>query len=66
MANASEEYVTMNTLLERERQIPISRHVDVLVAGGGPAGLTAAIASARSGAKTLLIEKNGWLGGMAT
>lgn len=56
----------MNTLLERERQIPISKHVDVLVAGGGPAGLAAAIASARSGAKTLLIEKNGWLGGMAT
>jgi len=40
--------------------------VDVLVAGGGPAGLAAAIASARCGMKTLLVEKNGWLGGMAT
>lgn len=56
----------MQTLLEKERRIPIVRHVDVLVAGGGPAGLAAAIASARCGAKTLLIEKNGWLGGMAT
>lgn len=39
---------------------------DVVVAGGGPAGAAAAIAAARNGAKTLLIEKNGFLGGMAT
>lgn len=56
----------MKELLERERSTPIVKHVDVLVAGGGPAGLAAAIASARCGAKTLLVEKNGWLGGMAT
>ena len=37
---------------------------DVLVAGGGMAGIAAAIASARQGAHTLLIEKAGWLGGM--
>ncbi|MCJ7750550.1 MAG: FAD-dependent oxidoreductase, partial [Armatimonadetes bacterium] len=36
---------------------------DVLVAGGGMAGISAAIAAARSGAKTLLVEKAGWLGG---
>ncbi|MDH7482070.1 MAG: FAD-dependent oxidoreductase [Armatimonadota bacterium] len=39
---------------------------DVLVAGGGPGGLAAAIASARNGADTLLIERYGFLGGMAT
>ncbi len=39
---------------------------DVLVAGGGSAGLAAAIAAARAGAKTLLIEHHGSLGGMAT
>lgn len=39
---------------------------DVIVAGGGPAGIMAALASARFGAKTLLIEKNGFLGGAAT
>lgn len=39
---------------------------DVLVIGGGPAGLCAAIASARGGADTLLIESNGFCGGMAT
>jgi hypothetical protein len=39
---------------------------DVVVAGGGPAGINAAIASGRSGAKTLLIERYGFLGGMST
>src|SRR5512143_786910 len=38
--------------------------VDVLVAGGGMAGIASTIAAARSGARTLLIEKAGWLGGM--
>ena len=39
---------------------------DVIVAGGGPAGVAAAIAAARSGAKTLLIEASGSLGGTVT
>jgi len=39
---------------------------DVAVIGGGPAGVVAAIASARNGAKTILIEQNGYLGGMLT
>ena len=38
--------------------------VDVLVAGGGLAGIAAAIAAARGGANTMLVEKAGWLGGM--
>lgn len=42
------------------------KHYNVIVAGGGPAGVAAAISSARNGAKTLLIEKDGFLGGMAT
>ena len=37
---------------------------DVVVAGGGLAGIAAAIGSARGGARTILIEKAGWLGGM--
>ncbi len=40
-------------------------HVDVLVAGGGSAGLAAAVSAARMGAHTLLIEHHGSLGGMA-
>ena len=39
---------------------------EVLVAGGGPAGLAAAVAAARSRARTLLVERYGFLGGMAT
>lgn len=39
---------------------------DVIVVGGGSAGVATAIASARQGAKTILIEKNGYLGGTAT
>lgn len=39
---------------------------DVLVVGGGPAGVCAAISAARNGAKTLLVEQSGMLGGMAT
>src|SRR5258708_8852679 len=41
-------------------------HVDVLVCGGGMAGTVAAIAAGRAGAKTLLIERWGFLGGSAT
>jgi len=39
---------------------------DVIVAGGGPSGVAAGIAAARNGAKTLIIERYGFLGGMAT
>jgi len=38
--------------------------VDVLVAGGGMAGIAAAVAAARAGARTVLVDKAGWLGGM--
>lgn len=46
--------------------IGLNEEYDVIVCGGGPAGCTAAIAAAREGAKTLLLEASGMLGGMAT
>ena len=52
-------------MLSYTKQLP-TEHADVLVIGGGPAGLCAAIAAARAGASTLLIEQNGYCGGMAT
>ncbi|MDP0497337.1 MAG: FAD-dependent oxidoreductase [Verrucomicrobiota bacterium JB024] len=42
------------------------KNADVVVVGGGPAGIAAACAAARNGASTLLVEKNGCLGGMMT
>lgn len=50
----------------KERTLPCVDTYDVIVAGGGPAGCTAAAAAAREGARTLLIEATGALGGMGT
>ena len=50
----------------KSKQIPLTDKYDVIVLGGGPAGCAAAYASARAGAKTLIIEATGCLGGMAT
>lgn len=49
-----------------QKEIPLYGSYDVAVLGGGPAGVCAAIAAARGGAKTLLVETNAALGGMAT
>ncbi len=56
----------MSTYHEPARDIPVAREADVIVAGGGPAGLTAAIAAARNDARTVLLERFGYLGGTAT
>ena len=55
-----------DSVIEQERKTPVAFDKDVIVVGGGPAGLIAAIAAARNGADTLLIEKHGFLGGMST
>ena len=51
---------------ESGRGMREGREVDVLVVGGGNAGCAAALAAARSGARTLLVERYGFLGGTAT
>ena len=56
-----------DTELKRyQADIPATARADVLVAGGGLGGVAAAIAAARAGARTILVERNGYLGGVAT
>ena len=49
-----------------EDNVRVLREADVVVIGGGPGGLGAAVGAAQQGAKTLLVERYGFLGGMAT
>ena len=51
---------------ESARETPVVGETDVLVVGGGPAGLAAAIAAARSGARVVLTERYPHLGGLAS
>lgn len=53
-------------IVEAEQNIPVYAETDVLVVGGGPAGFSAAVSAARAGAKVILMERYGYLGGMAT
>ena len=54
------------TITEPSRQTPVYGEFDVVVVGGGPAGIMAATAAARAGCSTLLIERYGFLGGAGT
>jgi len=51
---------------EPGRQTPVVAETDVLVVGGGPAGQAAAVAAARAGAEVMLLERFGYLGGLAS
>ena len=56
----------MNEFITENNQVPRIAEADVLVCGGGPAGIGAAIMAARVGADVMIIEAQGCLGGMAT
>jgi hypothetical protein len=56
----------MTTIAEPARELPLRGEYDVIVCGGGLGGTAAALAAARAGANTLLIERNSFLGGVAT
>ncbi|MDR1430174.1 MAG: FAD-dependent oxidoreductase [Spirochaetaceae bacterium] len=56
----------MRTIREPAKNIPVLAEADILVIGGGPAGIAAAIAAAREGAETILVERYGCFGGTLT
>lgn len=61
-SNSVSEIGNSEFYLEESKRLP-SRHFDVVVVGGGTAGVICAIAAARTGAKTVLVESKGYLGG---
>lgn len=54
------------TITEVSREVPVREQVDVVVCGGGPAGVCAVLAAARMGMKVSLVESYGFLGGVNT
>jgi hypothetical protein len=58
--------MSVSHIREPERQLPVRGEYDVIVLGGGPAGIAAAATAAGHGRSTLLIERYGFLGGMGT
>ena len=60
------ERISSTMITEPAREVKICKETDVVVVGGGPAGVAAAVASARNGADTVLVERYGHLGGLAT
>ncbi len=54
-----------SVVFEPAREIPVLAECDVAVFGGGPAGVMAAAAAARNGARTIIVERHGYFGGMA-
>ena len=56
----------MAMTITETREIPVKEEYDLIVCGGGVAGIAAALAGARQGLKTMIIEKSAMLGGLAT
>ena len=57
-------HIVAGQVIQPERPLPVFGEIDVLIVGGGPAGFAAAVAAARAGAKTMLMERYGYFGGL--
>ena len=66
MQNGMNENGVETMVYELKREIPVEDGYDVIVAGGGPSGCAAAVSAARLGARVLLAEALGCLGGAGT
>ena len=67
VSNAVEDHLQVQGYVkEPSHKIPVVASVDVIVVGGGPAGVAAAVSAARQGASTMLVEKTSYLGGLWT
>src|ERR1043166_3830795 len=58
--------MTTDSILEAGARVPVAAESDLLVVGGGPAGIAAAVAGARSGLSVTLVERYPYLGGLAS
>jgi len=58
--------MSTETIREQARETPVLKRTQVLVVGGGSAGVSAAVAAGRAGAEVTLVERYGSLGGLAT
>ncbi len=58
--------ITNGKVIQPQRELPVLQRTEVLVVGGGPAGVSAAIAARRCGCKVLLVERYGHFGGLWT
>ncbi|MDD2598397.1 MAG: FAD-dependent oxidoreductase [Kiritimatiellae bacterium] len=59
-------YMEDGKVIQPARELPVFHQADVVVVGGGASGFAAAVAAARTGAKTALVERRGSLGGLWT